>query len=92
MNDDNIRHLLEGSYRIIYEIHSKDEVEILTVFHGGRLLQNKLGNNFLKPVGIRVIITSDLESIDTKFIEELSNSTNQQSRVEEADRRSNDKV
>src|SRR5258706_10558214 len=42
MNYENIRELIEGNYRIIYEIHSKDDIEILTVFHGARLLQNKL--------------------------------------------------
>jgi hypothetical protein len=45
-----------------------------------------------KEVSLKVVITKDSDSIDTKFIEELSNSTNQQSRVEEADRRSNDKI
>ena len=42
MNRENIRELIEGSYRIIYEVHSKEDVEILTVFHGARLLQNKV--------------------------------------------------
>ncbi|MCY7408774.1 MAG: type II toxin-antitoxin system RelE/ParE family toxin [Chitinophagales bacterium] len=42
MNHENIRQLNEGSYRIIYEVHSENEIEVLTVFHGSRLLQNKL--------------------------------------------------
>jgi plasmid stabilization system protein ParE len=42
MNHENIRELIEGSYRIMYEVHSEEDVEILTVFHGARLLQNKL--------------------------------------------------
>jgi hypothetical protein len=45
-----------------------------------------------KEVSLKVIIVPDMDSLDTKFIEELSNSTNQQSRVEEADRRSNDQI
>ncbi|HYV90727.1 MAG TPA: type II toxin-antitoxin system RelE/ParE family toxin [Chitinophagales bacterium] len=42
MNHENIRELIEGNYRIIYEVHSQDDIEILTVFHGARLLQNQL--------------------------------------------------
>ena len=44
MNHESIRELIEGNYRIIYEVHTKEDVEILTVFHGARLLQNKLEN------------------------------------------------
>jgi hypothetical protein len=45
-----------------------------------------------KEVMLKIIILKDYEKVDMKLIEELSNSTNQQSRVEEADRRSNEKV
>ena len=38
-NDENLRQLLEGSYRIIYEIKSKGLIEILCVIHGMRLLE-----------------------------------------------------
>ena len=42
MNHENIRELIEGNYRIVYEVHSKEDIEILIVFHGARLLQNKI--------------------------------------------------
>lgn len=45
-----------------------------------------------KEVMLKIIILKDYERVDMKLIEELSNSTNQQSRVEEADRRSNEKI
>ena len=37
LNDEDIREILFGSYRIIYRI-APDEVHILTVFHSARLL------------------------------------------------------
>jgi plasmid stabilization system protein ParE len=37
---DNIRQLLCGHYRIIYEVFSEDEIGILTVHHQARLLKN----------------------------------------------------
>lgn len=38
--DENIRELIEGSYRIVYEIRpAKKEIVVLTVFEGHRLLQ-----------------------------------------------------
>jgi len=37
INDPLIREIILGSYRIIYRVR-KDFVEILTVFHGSRLL------------------------------------------------------
>lgn len=37
INDQLIREVILGSYRIIYRVQ-KDLVEILTVFHGSRLL------------------------------------------------------
>lgn len=35
---DNIRELIEGNYRIIYEISREDRIEILTVHHSSRPL------------------------------------------------------
>ncbi|MBS1622434.1 MAG: type II toxin-antitoxin system RelE/ParE family toxin [Bacteroidetes bacterium] len=39
-NDEKIRELIEGNYRIIYQIKSNSEIEILCVIHGMRLLKN----------------------------------------------------
>jgi len=39
-NDENIRELIEGNYRIIYEIRSEDRIEILLVHHSSRPLEN----------------------------------------------------
>jgi plasmid stabilization system protein ParE len=39
-NDEKIRELIEGNYRIIYQIKSSSEIEILCVIHGMRLLKN----------------------------------------------------
>jgi toxin ParE1/3/4 len=39
LNDKHVRQLVEGNYRIIYEIISNSEIEILCVIHGSRLLQ-----------------------------------------------------
>jgi plasmid stabilization system protein ParE len=38
-NDENIRELIEGNYRIIYEIISADQINILTVYHSARDLK-----------------------------------------------------
>jgi len=35
-NDENVRELIEGNYRIIYEIISADQINILTVYHSAR--------------------------------------------------------
>lgn len=35
-NDENVRELSEGNYRIIYEIVSTDQINILTVYHSAR--------------------------------------------------------
>ncbi len=35
-NDENVRELIEGNYRIIYEIVSADQINILTVYHSAR--------------------------------------------------------
>jgi len=37
INDPLVREIILGSYRIIYRVH-QDLVEIITVFHGSRLL------------------------------------------------------
>ncbi len=39
LNDKNIRQLVEGNYRIIYELLNSTTIEILCVIHGSRLLQ-----------------------------------------------------
>jgi len=40
LEDESIRELIEGSYRLIYKIVSDDYVDILTVHHSSRLLNN----------------------------------------------------
>lgn len=39
-NDEHIRELIEGNYRIIYEIRGEDRVEVLMVHHSSRPLGN----------------------------------------------------
>lgn len=39
INNSNLREILAGRYRIIYEILSEDEVNILAVQHQSRLLK-----------------------------------------------------
>ncbi|MFY1045835.1 type II toxin-antitoxin system RelE/ParE family toxin [Chryseobacterium sp. GP-SGM7] len=36
MDDDNVREIFEGNYRIIYRIISKNEVHILLIHHGAK--------------------------------------------------------
>lgn len=38
-NEENARELIEGNYRIIYEIVSADQINILTVYHSARDLK-----------------------------------------------------
>ncbi len=38
--DDNLRELIEGNYRIIYEISSEERIDILTVHHSSRPLED----------------------------------------------------
>lgn len=38
-NEENLRELIEGNYRIIYEIVSTDQINILTVYHSARNLK-----------------------------------------------------
>ena len=41
IGDQNIRELIQGNYRIIYKIVSKDQVDILTVHHTSRDLSRR---------------------------------------------------
>ncbi|MCB0728008.1 MAG: type II toxin-antitoxin system RelE/ParE family toxin [Ignavibacteriae bacterium] len=41
LNDKSIREIIKGSYRIIYQMKNSNCVEILTVFHSSRLLNEK---------------------------------------------------
>jgi toxin ParE1/3/4 len=38
-NSESIRELIEGNYRIIYEVVSIDQINILTVYHSARNLK-----------------------------------------------------
>ena len=38
-NEENLRELIEGNYRIIYEIVSTEQINILTVYHSARNLK-----------------------------------------------------
>jgi toxin ParE1/3/4 len=40
---ENIRELIVGSYRIIYQIISLEKIDILTVHHSHRILKIKIG-------------------------------------------------
>ncbi|MFN6944275.1 MAG: type II toxin-antitoxin system RelE/ParE family toxin [Cytophagaceae bacterium] len=40
INDTRIRELIEGRYRIIYEINNPEQIEILTVHHSSKLLKS----------------------------------------------------
>lgn len=67
-----------------------------TAYTLSKLYDDSIGNDDGalddKEVMLKIIIVNNLETVNVKLVEELSNSTNQQSRVEEADRRSNDKM
>lgn len=39
-NEENIRELIEGNYRIIYELRGNDRIEIIMVHHASRPLEN----------------------------------------------------
>ncbi len=41
INQENIRELIEGSYRIIYKIVGKKQIDILTVHHSARELSRR---------------------------------------------------
>ena len=38
-NNDSIREIIEGSYRIIYQIVSNKRINILTVIHSSKILE-----------------------------------------------------
>ena len=42
IQDDSIRELILGNYRIIYKIVSEDRIDILTVHHSAKLLKIEL--------------------------------------------------
>ena len=42
INDENVRELIEGDYRIIYRIISKNEIHIILIHHGARALEKRL--------------------------------------------------
>jgi plasmid stabilization system protein ParE len=39
VDDESIREVVHGSYRIVYRLRLPDVVEMITVFHGARLLR-----------------------------------------------------
>jgi plasmid stabilization system protein ParE len=50
LNDKNVRQLVEGNYRIIYEIKSPTQIEILCIIHGMRLLKRHSTFRTRKPL------------------------------------------
>lgn len=40
LDDENIRELIEGSYRIIYRIISEERIDIIAVHHSSKLLKD----------------------------------------------------
>ena len=42
LNDPKVREIIEGNYRIIYRIVSKNELHILLVHHGARDLSKRI--------------------------------------------------
>lgn len=38
VNQENIRELIEGNYRIIYRIKNSNRIDILSIFHAARIL------------------------------------------------------
>ena len=40
MNQDSLRELIQGNYRIIYHIVTDNQIDIITVHHSRRLLTN----------------------------------------------------
>lgn len=64
---------------VLSKIYEDQKEQDYTVFDG-------------KEVMLKVIILTSKKDLNIDFIEQISNATNQQTRVEEADRRSNDKI
>ncbi len=64
-----------------------------TLGHIYEAYKNKPNDPFVdKEVLIKVIVAENTEDLDPKFIINISNATNQQTRVNEADRRANDEI
>ena len=40
-NDKNIREIIDGNYRIVHEIISDYQIDILRIFHSARILKKK---------------------------------------------------
>jgi toxin ParE1/3/4 len=40
-NDENIREIIDGNYRIVHEIISDYQIDILRIFHSARILKKK---------------------------------------------------
>lgn len=38
-NQEDLRELIEGNYRIIYRIKNSERIDVLTIFHAARILQ-----------------------------------------------------
>lgn len=41
VNEENVRELIEGNYRIIYEIVNAERIDILTIHHSSRDLNRR---------------------------------------------------
>lgn len=66
-----------------------------TAYTLSKIYENTETNSLIfenKEVMLKVIIISSHSGLNLEFIEDISNSTNQQSKVDESDRRSNDKI
>lgn len=67
-----------------------------TAYVLGRIYEDQKNDDFSifvgKEVLLKVIVLSNKTGLNIDFIEKISNATNQQTKVEEADRRSNDKI
>jgi toxin ParE1/3/4 len=42
IQEENIRELIFGNYRIIYRIVNIDRIDILTIYHSARILRNPI--------------------------------------------------
>ena len=40
-NDENIREIIDGNYRIVHEIINDYQIDILRIFHSARILKKK---------------------------------------------------
>ena len=64
---------------VLSRIYEEQKEEDYSIFDG-------------KEVMLKVMVLTNKTDLNIEFIEQISNATNQQTRVEEADRRSNDKI